>query len=268
MGKTGIENKRMSVYNKTGMKMPVFCLRVLPHMQLPERKDFSMIRACIFDMDGTVADTLASIAGFANGALRQCGYPEIGIPAYRTLVGNGADTLMRRMLKTVAGEFTEEEVARLRQVYDRAYEADPMHLVTEYPGVGAVLRTLKEQGVRCAGVYNTPEDLRCQVAALIYTGLFDAVRGQRPETPLKPAPDGALLLAEQLGVKPEECLYIGDTWVDMQTGKNAGMETVGVLWGFRDREELENAGACHVIAAPEELLLLAGVHAGFDVWQE
>ena len=91
MGKTGIENKRMSVYNKTGMKMPVFCLRVLPHMQLPERKDFSMIRACIFDMDGTVADTLASIAGFANGALRQCGYPEIGIPAYRTLVGNGAD---------------------------------------------------------------------------------------------------------------------------------------------------------------------------------
>lgn len=268
MGKTGIENKRMSVYNKTGMKMPVFCLRVLPHMQLPERKDFSMIRACIFDMDGTVADTLASIAGFANGALRQCGYPEIGIPAYRTLVGNGADTLMRRMLKTVAGEFTEEEVARLRQVYDRAYEADPMHLVTEYPGMGAVLRTLKEQGVRIAVFSNKPDDMTCKVAALLYPGLFDAVRGQRPETPLKPAPDGALLLAEQLGVKPEECLYIGDTWVDMQTGKNAGMETVGVLWGFRDREELENAGACHVIAAPEELLLLAGVHAGFDVWQE
>lgn len=264
----GIENKRMSVYNKTGMKMPVFCLRVLPHMQLPERKDFSMIRACIFDMDGTVADTLASIAGFANGALRQCGYPEIEVPAYRTLVGNGADTLMRRMLKTVAGEFTEEEVARLRQVYDRAYEADPMHLVTEYPGMGAVLRTLKEQGVRIAVFSNKPDDMTCKVAALLYPGLFDAVRGQRPETPLKPAPDGALLLAEQLGVKPEECLYIGDTWVDMQTGKNAGMETVGVLWGFRDREELENAGACHVIAAPEELLLLAGVHAGFDVWQE
>ena len=227
-----------------------------------------MIRACIFDMDGTVADTLASIAGFANGALRQCGYPEIEVPAYRTLVGNGADTLMRRMLKTVAGEFTEEEVARLRQVYDRAYEADPMHLVTEYPGMGAVLRTLKEQGVRIAVFSNKPDDMTCKVAALLYPGLFDAVRGQRPETPLKPAPDGALLLAEQLGVKPEECLYIGDTWVDMQTGKNAGMETVGVLWGFRDREELENAGACHVIAAPEELLLLAGVHAGFDVWQE
>ena len=227
-----------------------------------------MIRACIFDMDGTVADTLASIAGFANGALRQCGYPEIEVPAYRTLVGNGADTLMRRMLKTVAGEFTEEEVARLRQVYDRAYEADPMHLVTEYPGMGAVLRTLKEQGVRIAVFSNKPDDMTCKVAALLYPGLFDAVRGQRPETPLKPAPDGALLLAEQLGVKPEECLYIGYTWVDMQTGKHAGMETVGVLWGFRDREELENAGACHVIAAPEELLLLAGVHAGFDVWQE
>lgn len=215
-----------------------------------------MIRACIFDMDGTVADTLVSIAGFANDALRQCGYPEIEVPAYRTLVGNGADTLMRRMLKTVAGDFTEEQVAQLRNVYDRAYEADPMHLVTEYPGIRAVLRTLKEQGIHIGVFSNKPDDMTCKVAELLYPGLFHAVRGQRPETPLKPAPDGALLLAKMLGAKPEECLYIGDTWVDMETGKNAGMETVGVLWGFRDRQELENAGACHIIAKPEELLPL------------
>ena len=218
-----------------------------------------MIRACIFDMDGTVADTLASIAGFANDALRQCGYPEIEVPAYRTLVGNGADTLMRRMLKTVAGDFTEEQVAQLRSVYDRAYEADPMHLVTEYPGIRAVLRTLKEQGIHIGVFSNKPDDMTQKVAELLYPGLFQIVRGQQVGTPLKPAPDGALLIARQLGVAPQDCLYIGDTYVDMETGKNAGMETVGVLWGFRDREELQNAGACHIISQPQELLALVGI---------
>lgn len=253
----------MNFHEKYGILEPV---RKVPALllyfgNLWMKEGLKMIRACIFDMDGTIADTLASIASFANEALKKCGYREIPVLDYRTLAGNGADTLMRRMLKTVLGEFSEEQVAQLRTVYDRAYESDPMRLVTEYPGMRSVLNTLKQSGIQIGVLSNKPDDMTCQVADHLYPGLFHCVRGQRADTPLKPAPDGALLLAKDLGVEANECLYIGDTWVDMETGKNAGMETVGVLWGFRDREELEKAGACHIISHPEELLPLAGIHS-------
>ena len=218
-----------------------------------------MICACIFDMDGTVANTLASIAGFGNRALEACGYPTLPVEEYRNLAGNGADILMRRMLTASLGRYQEEQVAPLRAVYDRLYAQDPMRLVTEYPGMGDTLRALKAGGIRLGIISNKPDDMTCQVAERLYPGLFQAVRGQRPETPLKPAPDGALLIARQLGAAPENCLYIGDTGVDMETGCNAGMETVGVLWGFRDREELVRTGAQHVISQPQELLVLAGL---------
>ncbi len=218
-----------------------------------------MIQACIFDMDGTVANTLESLAGFGNSALKACGYPVIPVQEYRHLVGNGADTLMRRMLKTVQETYTEEEVTAVRAVYDRLYEADPMRLVSEYPGMRETLQQLKDSGIAIAVFSNKPDDMTQKVAELLYPGLFQIVRGQQVGTPLKPAPDGALLIARQLGVAPQDCLYIGDTYVDMETGKNAGMETVGVLWGFRDREELQNAGACHIISQPQELLALVGI---------
>ena len=218
-----------------------------------------MIRACIFDMDGTIADTLASIAGFGNEALTACGYQPIPVQEYRTLVGNGADTLMRRMLTFTAGSFTEEDVARVRAVYDKAYGSDPMRQVTEYAGMRQTLLYMKEQGLKLAVFSNKPDDMTQQVAQHLYPGLFHAVRGQQDGIPLKPSPEGALLLAKELGVSPKECLYVGDTWVDMETGKNAGMETAGVLGGFRDREELEKAGACHIVSQPEELRVLAGL---------
>lgn len=218
-----------------------------------------MMRACIFDMDGTIADTLASIAGFGNEALTTCGYQPIPVQEYRTLVGNGADTLMRRMLTFTAGSFTEEDVARVRAVYDKAYGSDPMRQVTEYAGMRQTLLYMKEHGLKLAVFSNKPDDMTQQVAQHLYPGLFHAVRGQQDGIPLKPSPEGALLLAKELGVSPKECLYVGDTWVDMETGKNAGMETAGVLWGFRDREELEKAGACHIVSQPEELRVLAGL---------
>lgn len=218
-----------------------------------------MIRACIFDMDGTIADTLTSIAGFGNEALTACGYQPIPVKEYRSLVGNGADTLMRRMLAFTAGNFTEQDVSRVRAIYDKAYESDPMRQVAEYDGMRETLLAMKGHGLKLAVFSNKPDDMTQQVAQRLYPGIFQAVRGQREDTPLKPSPEGALLLAKELDVLPTECLYIGDTWVDMETGKNAGMETIGVLWGFRDREELENAGACHIISHPQELQALAGI---------
>lgn len=217
-----------------------------------------MKKACIFDLDGTVADTLGSIVFYANSALRECGYREIPAGRYRYLVGNGADRLMRGMLGEASPGFSEEDVRALRAVYDRLYESGPMYLVKHYPGLPEALAALRAAGVRLAVLSNKPDNVACSVASQLYPeGTFAVCHGQRAGIPRKPAPDGALLLAEELGVLPGDCLYIGDTDVDMETGRAAGMETVGVLWGFRDRAELEAHRAAHIISSPEELLPLA-----------
>lgn len=218
-----------------------------------------MVQLCIFDLDGTLANTLDSIAGFANEALRRCGWnPILPKEEYRFLVGNGADCLMRRMLSRTAGTYTEEDVVRLRSVYDDLYGADPMREVKEYPGLFSVLQTLKSHGIRLAVLSNKPDrDARAVISHLFPEGFFDRCYGQREEIPRKPAPDGALLIAKELGVPPQNCLYIGDSGVDMETGRAAGMKTVGVLWGFRDREELMEHDADALAKAPEDLLLLA-----------
>ena len=220
-----------------------------------------MVQLCIFDLDGTLANTLDSIAGFANEALCRCGWkPILPKEDYRFLVGNGADCLMRRMLSHTAGAYTEEDVLRLRSVYDDLYGADPMCEVKEYPGLFTVLRTLKQQGIRLAVLSNKPDrDARAVVSHLFPENFFACCCGQREEIPRKPAPDGALLIAKELGIAPQNCLYIGDSGVDMETGRAAGMRTVGVLWGFRDKEELMEHGANALAKAPEDLLLLAGM---------
>ncbi len=222
-----------------------------------------MVQLCIFDLDGTLANTLRSIAGFANEALRRCGYAPILPPEeYRFLVGNGADRLMRRMLARAAGAYGEEDVRRLRAVYDALYGAEPLKDVTQYPGLLPVLLSLRRAGVRLAVCSNKPDrDTKAVAASLFPEGLFDECFGQREGVPCKPAPDAPLQIAARLGVSPADCLYIGDSGVDMDTGRAAGMRTVGVLWGFRDREELLEHGACELIAAPAELLPLAGVEA-------
>ena len=213
------------------------------------------IRLCIFDLDGTLADTLRSIAFFANEALLLCGHRGIPLQSYRYLAGNGADALMRGMLKTTAGDYTEEDVLQLRAVYDRLYESDPLRETTAFPGMTETLEALRAKGIFLAMLSNKPHKVAQAVMEKLYPqGLFARCYGQREGLARKPAPDGALLIARELGVLPEECLYIGDTDVDMKTGRAAGMRTVGVLWGFRDRQELEENHADFIIAHPEDLL--------------
>ena len=220
-----------------------------------------MVRLCIFDLDGTLANTLESIAGFANEALVRCGWKAIE-PAseYRFLVGNGADRLIRRMLEHTAGQYSEEDVSRLRSVYDALYLSDPMKNVTEYPGLLPVLERLKKEGILLAVLSNKPDDAACAVVrGLFPAGLSHVYHGQREGIPRKTAPDGALLIAKELGVAPSDCLYVGDSGVDMDTGRAAGMRTVGVVWGFRGQEELREHGACLIAQKPEDLLTFAGV---------
>lgn len=209
--------------------------------------------ACIFDLDGTLADTLHSIAYFGNGTLAAFGLPPIPVLEYRQMVGNGAAVLMDRMLAHVGADLSPEERKRFRAEYDRRYAADPLALVGAYPGLPDVLSHLRETGKKLAVLSNKPDNMTQSIAAGLYGGVLDLVRGQKEGVPTKPDPTAVLALAKELGVATERVLYIGDSGVDMDTGRNAGMDTCGVLWGFRSREELMEHGAKYLAGDPAEL---------------
>lgn len=216
-----------------------------------------LIQAVLFDLDGTLANTLVSIASFANEALADCGLPAIETDAYRYLVGNGRDTLIRRMLHTLGQSEDGDLFGRVGAAYDAAYAAEPLRLVTAYPHIPQLLEGLKDRGIPCAVLSNKPDDMtHAVVGGLFARDTFAVVRGQRDGVPKKPAPDAVFSILNTLGVEPAHCLYVGDTKVDMQTGKNAGAVTAGVLWGFRDEDELRVNGADHIVGDPLELLKL------------
>ncbi len=210
-------------------------------------------KACIFDLDGTLADTLHSIAHFGNSTLEAFGYPPIDPIEYKQLVGNGADLLMRRMLARVGAKLSEEELKRFRAEYDRRYAADPMALVGAYPGLPYLLPRLRESGIKLGVLSNKPDDMTRAIVAELYPGIFHVVHGQREGIPTKPDPAAVLALADELGAAPGETLYIGDSGVDMDTAKNAGMDSCGVLWGFRTEEELLEHRAMYLAGDPAEL---------------
>jgi phosphoglycolate phosphatase len=215
-----------------------------------------LYKACIFDLDGTLANTLDSIAYFANSALENCGYAGIENEKYRYLVGNGADKLMRNMLGAVcgAGSYTDADIKKLREIYDCLYESNPTYDVKNYDGMHNTLKELKKMGMKLAVLSNKPHNCTEAVAdALFETGTFDLVYGQRANVARKPSPEGALLIAQELGIAPKECLYIGDTDTDMKTGSAAGMDTAGVLWGFRDERELKENHAKYIVERPEQI---------------
>lgn len=218
-------------------------------------------RACIFDLDGTLADTLASIAGFVNDTLAVFSLPPIPVEEYRMLVGNGADLLVRRAIARAGGHFTEEQVRAFRAEYDRRYAAEPLRQVTVYPGLRALLAQLKQKNIRLGVVSNKPDDMTNCIVRALYGDLPDQVRGQREGVPVKPDPAAILAMAADFFLAPAQVLYIGDSAVDMDAARNAGMDGCGVLWGFRTREELEAHGAICLAAdaaALRDIILSAG----------
>lgn len=219
-----------------------------------------MYQACIFDLDGTLANTLGSIAYYSNRALRECGYREIPAQRYRKLVGNGAAVQVRRMMDLSAGEggWTEEDYRRVSALYGALYASDPCYLLEAYAGMAETVAGLRAAGVGLGVVSNKPDAwVKAIVARLFPAGGFGVCRGQRDGFPLKPAPDGALAAARKLGAESARCLFAGDSETDMKTGSAAGMDTIGVLWGFRTREELVNSGAVYLARRPEQILRIA-----------
>lgn len=211
-------------------------------------------KACIFDLDGTLCDSLESIACSANHALRDFGLKEAGPEEYKIFVGDGVDVLIRRLL-TYCGEEASDSFEKVKERYLSYFKEGCLYHVKPYPGIVETLRELKKQGAKIAVLSNKPDENAKYVIQSVFPEeqLFDRVQGQSAAFPKKPDPAGALYIAEQFGVKPEECMYLGDTGTDMQTGTAAGMYTVGVLWGFRKKEELLEHGSDAVVQRPEEI---------------
>jgi len=210
-------------------------------------------QAVLFDLDGTLADTLADLANATNAALAAVGCPPHPRADYRQLVGDGARTLCARALPADHQELVDTVRDQMRAHY-AAHCYDETKL---YPGIPELIAALRDQGYQLAVLSNKPDDFTQQMIAHYFpAGTFQVVRGQIAGTPLKPDPAAAVAIARQLDIPAREWLYLGDTNTDMQTATAAGMLPVGVLWGFRDKAELLASGAADIVATPADVLQL------------
>ena len=210
-------------------------------------------RAVIFDLDGTLLDTLEDLADSMNAVLRSMGYPEHPVDAYRYFVGEGMEMLARRALPDA--EVSDELVGRCVAAMQREYGRRWADKTRPYPGVPEMLDELERRRFPKAVFSNKPDSFtQLTVRELLSEWRFEPVLGIRPGVPRKPDPAGALEIASRLRVEPEACLYVGDTSTDMQTARAAGMIPLGATWGFRPAAELEESGAEHLLGRPADLL--------------
>ena len=212
------------------------------------------MKACIFDLDGTLTNTLESMTYSVNLTLEEMGLSKITKDQCRLFVGNGARVLIEKSLKA-AGDTDASRIEEGMEIYGRIFDRNCTYHVTPYEGIPEMLKALKDKGIQLAVLSNKPDRQTVKVVKAIFgEELFDYAQGQKEGIRRKPEPDGVWYLMEQMHVSKEECLYIGDSEVDAATGRNAGLKTIGVLWGFRDRKTLETAGVDDLIDRADELL--------------
>lgn len=215
-----------------------------------------MYKACIFDLDGTLADSLESIAYCTNLALEAVGLKPNPVYMYKKFAGDGAKVMVQRSL-IAAGDTNLDFFEKAIKIHKETYEKFSMYKVKSFDGMIDLLNNLKFNNIKIAVLTNKPHDRAIDVVtALFGKDYFDIILGQRDDYERKPSPQGALIIAERFNISPSECLYLGDTNTDMKTGKSAGMFTVGVTWGFRDRQELIDNNADFIIDKPMDLLKL------------
>jgi phosphoglycolate phosphatase len=211
-------------------------------------------KASLFDLDGTLLNTLDDLADTANAALASLRFPVHPIDSYRYFVGDGLWVLVERIVPAAC---SEEQIAACEHAFKELYAAHWADKTRPYAGVEEMLCSLREMGLKLAILSNKPDDFtRLCVDRFFLADTFDCVRGQKEGIPKKPDPAGAAIIAERLGIEPADILYVGDTATDMQTGKRAGMKIAGVLWGFREIRELENNGADYIVSHPREIVKL------------
>ncbi|WP_224244763.1 HAD family hydrolase [Hyalangium gracile] len=209
------------------------------------------LRAAIFDLDGTLVDSLADIAAAMNHSLASHGLPTHPVDDYRHYVGEGVRVLVRKATPPDQVALHDSILA----AYRAYYEDHLFDRTRPFPGIPAVLSQLAAEDVRLAVLSNKADAFTRRLVEGLLPGVpFTAIYGERPGVPRKPDPTAALAVATELGAAPAECAFVGDTSVDMNTARNAGMYGVGVTWGFRSAEELRAEGARALATTADELL--------------
>lgn len=214
-----------------------------------------MKKLIIFDLDGTLLDTIADLAAATNQALAQEGYPTHPVDAYRFFVGNGINKLFERALPEEARN--EANVLKIRSLFVPYYDVHNADLSRPYPGIPELLLQLQQAGFQLAVASNKYQSATRKLVAQYFPDIrFAAVFGQREGVPTKPDPTVVHDILTETGVMPDEVMYVGDSDVDMQTARNAGVTAVGVTWGFRPRAELAALHPTYLIDQAAELLSL------------
>lgn len=211
-------------------------------------------KAIIFDLDGTLSDSIQSIQYSIDKTLKPFGYGPFTLKQCCYFVGDGASNLVKRAL-IASGDSELRHYEEAFASYRKIFQENCMYQVKPYDGIPALLHTLKKRAVKIAVLSNKPHQESIKVVTNLFGNqLFDCIQGQIDGVPIKPDPAGVFQILKVIDTQPEETLYLGDTATDMKTGKAAGLLTIGALWGFRDRTELENGGADSVIAHPLDIL--------------
>ena len=212
-----------------------------------------MIKTVLFDLDGTLLNTIDDLADAGNWVCAQNGWPTFTVAQFKLMVGNGIPKLVERF--SPADARTPAQLAATLAQFTARYDAHKEDKTAPYPGIPALLDALKAEGIQCA-VFSNKADALCGgiIAHYFGTGRFDAVRGNRPGVPTKPDPTGLYALMTELGADPAATLFVGDSDVDILTGHNAHLPAMGALWGFRGRAELTVAGADALAEVPEDIL--------------
>ena len=217
-----------------------------------------MVKAVIFDLDGTLLDTLEDLANACNYALKSCGFNVHDVKDYIKFVGNGRYKLIERIVPDKYKE-DKEVIDKVLGLFDEYYEEHMVDMTKPYDGIMKMIEDLKEKNIKIAVVSNKPHEFAGEVVERYFGDAFEITYGQRPNHPTKPDPKTVYEVIELLNVEKNECIYVGDSDVDVNTAKNAGVKSVGVSWGFRGEEELREAGADYIIRNPIELIELLTV---------
>lgn len=233
--------------------------RVYRELECMKRRNAAK-KAVIFDLDGTLSDSIGSMKYSGNACLQELGLPTFGEKEYQYFVGDGAANLVRRMLKA-AGDAKLQYFDKAYERYKEIFAVHCMDGVKPYEGIPELLQMLKKQGIRLAVLSNKPHAESVKVVETLFgEGMFDLIQGQEEGIPIKPDPSGVFRILERMRekfgmeIKPENLLYLGDTGTDMRTGRSAGAYTIGVLWGFRQADELLENGADELINKPSEIV--------------
>ncbi len=215
-----------------------------------------MIKAVIFDLDGTLVNSLYDLADATNYALQQNGFPIHETEKYKYFIGNGIPKLIERVLPEDSRAMKTK--IQVKEDFFKYYSVHYADKTVAYEDVIDTVNKIKARGLKIAVVTNKADVMAKTVVKAVFGDIFDIVLGLSDSFPSKPDPASTLDTVKKLGVCENECLFVGDSGVDMQTGVNSGISPVGVLWGFRSREELMDNGAKYIIEKPYDLLNIIG----------